>query len=84
MFRGIWGLSANSIFSSILYLSLDSGVSFKVFVCAWIGIVYVVCLDILVWVVTVYAGFCQCVSVVSIQQDCFLGDLDDFGGVLIF
>ena len=28
----VWGFSSNSIFSSVLYLLLNSGVSFRVFV----------------------------------------------------
>ena len=65
LFVILWGFSSNSIFSSVLYLLLNSGVSFRVFVSC-------LCLDWDRWhglswhfdlVMTVYAGFCLYVLV---------------------
>ena len=75
---GNFGPFPNSIFSSILYLLLDSGVSFKFLflVHVWIGLGD----DCLCWVLSLYSGM------VSIQQGCFLWDFYDldFGGTLVF
>ena len=66
LFVGIWGLSSNPIFSCILYLLLDSGVSFKVFVSylcldwdRWRGMSW--CFDLgndcLCWVLSLCVGY---------------------------